>query len=109
MKINMGRRIREKRMETGLTQLELATKLNIDARTISSWENNRTEPKMFQVQQMCKILDCDEYELTGMQQTVEAYTLSQTDKTILELYNKLSAENKNKLLLYMIELGREDD
>lgn len=113
MKINMGRRLKELRIKKGMTQLGLAKKMDVDARTISSWENNRTEPKMYQIQKLCSFLDCDEYELTGIATTDTtkdaSVIFSSTDVTILELYHKLSAENKNKLLVYMIELGQGEN
>ena len=42
----IGDNIRRLREEKGMSQSELAKKLFISDKTISSWEVNRTEPKM---------------------------------------------------------------
>ena len=39
MDINLGIKIRELRKKRGLTQEELAVKLNISSQAISKWEN----------------------------------------------------------------------
>lgn len=105
MKLHIGKYIREQRFLNNLTQADLARLMKVDARTISSWETDRTEPKQHQVQQLCKIFDCSQYDLTGIP-TASAQTLSITpqDKAILELYHSLNDEQKNKALLYMLGL-----
>lgn len=104
MKLNIGDKIREQRFKNNLTQSELGAKLHVDARTISSWEKNRTEPKQAQIQQMSKIFGCKDYELTGlgsMEFVVPEFN------AVVELYNSLPPEKQNKALLYMLELKME--
>ena len=40
----IGRRLRDARMEMGLTQAEAATELGVDRRAVSSWECGRAMP-----------------------------------------------------------------
>lgn len=54
----LGDNIRKLRELRGLTQEELAKKLNVSRTTMSSWEINRTEPSSGQITQMSKILGC---------------------------------------------------
>ena len=49
MNINLGMKIRELRKKNGLTQEDMAEKLNITAQAISKWENNTCYPDMAQI------------------------------------------------------------
>ena len=42
-------RLRELRNKSGLTQIEIATKLNVSGQTILNWENGIYEPKINQL------------------------------------------------------------
>lgn len=42
----IGDDIRKLREEMGMSQADLAKKLSISDKTVSSWEVNRTEPKL---------------------------------------------------------------
>ena len=53
------------RNEVGLTQEELASKMGISQKTISSWETNRTIPTMGDVLSLCRVLGCTMEKLTG--------------------------------------------
>lgn len=44
MNIEIGKKIKTLRLQKGMTQEELATKLNISSQAISKWENNVTMP-----------------------------------------------------------------
>ncbi len=49
MDMNLGNRISELRMAKKLSQEELAKKVFVSNKTISSWELNRTEPDLLKV------------------------------------------------------------
>lgn len=55
--IKIGQFIQEKRKEKGLTQNDLADKLNISNRAISKWENGVCLPDASNMQELCRILD----------------------------------------------------
>ena len=44
--MNIGDTISKLRKEKGITQQDLASKLNVSPKTISSWENNRNIPSI---------------------------------------------------------------
>lgn len=56
-----------KRLRTNakLTQNELALKMGVSSKTISSWEVGRTEPSMGDIATLCKFLNCTQGELIG--------------------------------------------
>ena len=53
------------RSEAGLTQEELAKKIGISQKTVSSWETGRTFPTMGDVISLCRTLNCTMERLTG--------------------------------------------
>lgn len=55
--MNLGNRIANLRKEKGLTQQELANKLFVTDKTVSSWEANRTEPNLEIIIRLSEILE----------------------------------------------------
>ena len=55
--IKIGKFIKKKRKEKGLTQSELAEKLDVTDRAISKWENGNCIPDISNIQELCKILN----------------------------------------------------
>ena len=56
--MHIGDRISELRLSKKLSQEELAKKLFVSNKTISSWETNRTEPGLEIIVKLSEILDC---------------------------------------------------
>lgn len=54
--VKIGKFISEKRKERGMTQFELAEKLNITDRSISKWETGACLPDAYNMLELCKIL-----------------------------------------------------
>ena len=57
--MDIGGIIRQFRKANNLKQSELAAKLHVTPQAISSWEKNRTQPKMEMIEDMCKIFNCN--------------------------------------------------
>lgn len=55
--MNLGNRIANLRREKGLTQQELANKLFVTDKTVSSWEDSRTEPNLEIIIRLSEILE----------------------------------------------------
>lgn len=53
----LGDRLKEIRKAKNISQQDLADKLFVSDKTVSSWENNRTEPNLDMVVKTCDILD----------------------------------------------------
>lgn len=105
------------RQRANLTQEELATKLNISQKTISSWEIGRSDPTMKQIYTLCNILDCPLEDLTDTRRrkigeiTKEDIYIKLNDLSISEL-NEL--KNAVEVKIYerekyaMIEAEKHD-
>ena len=87
----IGDRLRVLREEHGLSQKDLAKKLGKSQETISSWENNRTFPKMKQLKELCDLYDCTYESLTGIKQH------DQSDITLDDILVKMKDFDVNDL------------
>lgn len=56
-------RVKEYREKMGLTQAQLADKLNVDRSVISIWERGKGTPCKKHRAMLCAILQCTEMEL----------------------------------------------
>lgn len=52
------------RKQRGWTQIDLSLKADINPKTLSSYENGRTEPNLGEVVKLCKVFDCSIAHLT---------------------------------------------
>lgn len=57
--------LRDYRKASGLKQSELAEKIGVSQKTVSSWETGRTEPTMKDVASICSLLDVSVDQLAG--------------------------------------------
>ena len=55
----------KRRKQMGWTQIDLGIKADINPKTLSSYENGRTEPSLGEVVKLCKVFDCSIASLTG--------------------------------------------
>lgn len=98
----LGRRIRRRRKELGITQVEFAMSLNLseDSRAmISKWENGLALPTTALIPDICKILCCDvgylfgEYELP----TRELSDISAETGLSVEAINELRSTKESPI------------
>ncbi|KZN99393.1 helix-turn-helix domain-containing protein [Pseudobacillus badius] len=61
----INNRIRELRKKSGLTQKELADKVNVSPQVISNWERRYTNPDYDDVKKLAEIFDCSSDYLLG--------------------------------------------
>lgn len=52
------------RAEMALTQGELASRIGVSQKTVSSWEVGRSEPTMKEITKLCHLFDCTLEDLT---------------------------------------------
>ena len=97
--IKIGRFIATRRKEVGLTQLELAEKLNISDRAISKWETGKSLPDASIMIELCEILGIGINELFYG----EMINMNENDKKYDEiiLAMKKEQEDSTKRLLSM--------
>ena len=97
--IKIGRFIATRRKEVGLTQLELAEKLNISDRAVSKWETGKSLPDASIMIELCEILGIGINELFYG----EMINMNENDKKYDEiiLAMKKEQEDSTKRLLSM--------
>lgn len=96
--MSIGKNIKTLRNQRNMTQGELADKLNVTNKAVSSWENDRTEPNMGMIEQMCRVFQCTKTEL------IDGATANTPDNMTTELmqkFSKLSPEQQDNVLQYI--------
>lgn len=64
--------LRKLREQAGMTQQELADKLDVSRVAVGSWENGRARPRLDKLSQLASVLKTTEYSLlNGTEQTAE--------------------------------------
>lgn len=81
---SIAENIARRRKELGMTQKELAEKLNISDKTLSRWETDKQVPDALSIPEIAKALDLSINELYGMKETIQ-----EANATANELENKI--------------------
>ncbi len=90
------------RKEKGLTQAQLAEKLNITNRAVSKWETGKSIPDAAIMLDLCKILDISVNELlSGERIAMENYQ-KRAEENLVELQQK--ADNAPRSLNFLVKL-----
>ena len=89
------------RIQNGWQQQDLAAKMGINAKTISSWETGRTEPNLGQLAKLAKVLNCSMDTLAGGE------TRSVKDITTEEVYTKINSMTNRRELIYIKNLSEQ--
>ena len=89
--LNIGKRLKDARIESGYSQEQVAEQLDVSRQTISSWENGRTFPDIVSVVSLSDIYD------------VSLDALIKGDEKMLEhLEESTNIVKSNKKLLFAI-------
>lgn len=80
------------RKQRGWTQIDLGIKADINPKTLSSYENGRTEPNLGEVVKLCKVFDCSIAYLTDTKEREPG------DITVEDIMFKLPSLSKDELL-----------
>lgn len=99
--MNYGERISNLRKNKNMTQEELASKLYVTDKTVSSWESSRTEPSMEMIIKLSEILECStSYLLHGsnLKDNVEMEIKIKLSKEEYDSLNKTMKREGNFLL-----------
>lgn len=63
--MEFGEKLRSLRAKAGLTQLEIAEKLDVSAAAIGAWENGRAKPRLTKLGQLAELLGTSAADLMG--------------------------------------------
>lgn len=97
--IKIGKFIAERRKAAGLTQMQLAEKLNITDRAISKWETGKTMPDSSIMLVLCEILKISVNDLlSGEVVTMENYN-NELENKIVELMKQKEESDRRLLTL----------
>ncbi len=102
--IKIGKFIAERRRNQGLTQMQLAEKLNITDRAISKWECGRSLPDSSIMLELCAILEITVNDLlSGELVSMDNYN-KELERNLIELM-KQKEENDKRLLVFETVIG----
>ena len=105
--LSIGSRIKERREELGITQIELATRLGVSKGAIGNYETDANSPKASIMYKIFDILQCDANYLyqdeIGERETIVP---PKNERTILSLIRQLNVEGQEKLIDYADDLVR---
>lgn len=100
----MGKFISSCRKDKGLTQMQLAEKLNITNRAVSKWETGKSIPDASVMLELCEILDISVTELlSGERIAMENYP-RKADENLVGMKKETEAANKAARIGYGITL-----
>lgn len=88
-----GRIIRQYRMARGFTQKELAYMMHVSEKTISSWEVDRTEPNIGNIEALAVCLGVKKSALIGEELTEQ--NLSAKEMALLTAYRLASKDTRS--------------
>ena len=100
----IGKFIFELRKERGLTQQELANKLNVTDRAVSHWENGRSIPDISLLQPLAKELNISIQELLNGERNLKSINKKSDDIEILIKYLIEIREHYNFKKLIILSL-----
>lgn len=103
------------RKASGLTQKELAKKLNVAPTAISAWEVDRNKPLMDNIEKMSEIFHIKKSELLGdtlieLSQSISQAAQEAPDELLEELtanYTRLDLKRRERLVVASSELVKE--
>lgn len=92
------------RKSENLNQEEIAKKFNLTRSTISDWENERSEPNIYQLTELAKHFSCSVDYLLGLEDDFAVKTsgqstdLSRDEQRLLRAFNVLDNITREKLI-----------
>ena len=87
-KFKVGNFFAELRKEKGLTQFELAEKINVTDKAVSKWENGKCLPEMEQLKKLAKLYNI----------TIDELILGERVNDSNNIHEEVTVENYNKIL-----------
>lgn len=98
----IGKFIANCRKEKGLTQMQLAEKLNITNRAVSKWETGKSCPDTSIMMELCTILEITVNELlSGERITMDEYQ-KKAEENLIELQEKKTKAQKMRKRIELI-------
>lgn len=94
-----GNRIKNRRKEMQLTQIDIYNKCGIRSGALSRIENGTSVPSVILFYRIAQILECDmQWLLTGNSPDMKTSEFSKNEETLLEGFRELSEDEQEELL-----------
>ena len=94
----IGDKIRQRRLELGLTQIQLSEKTDIKKNTISNYENNITSPSEENLIRLINALKCDaNFLFEDEMNIIKTDRFSFNEKTLIKKYRTLDKYGKQAI------------
>ena len=92
--MEIGKKLKNARIEAGLTQEKAAEKIDVSRQTISNWENEKSYPDIISVIKMSECYDVSlDYLLKGEQKMKSYYDYLEESTNVVK-----SNANRNKII-----------
>lgn len=99
--MTVGDNIRSYRIANGMLQEHLAKAMGVSKQTVSSWETNRTEPNIGNIETLARIFGCSKLDLIGpdyIASLQQDYEKTRQENVIIEAFRKSDETTKNIIL-----------
>lgn len=107
MPIYFGKKIREARKAAGLTQRELATKINVSNTSISNWEKDLSRPDPDTIQHLCWALNVQPNYFFAIE--VSEKPLINDDEELTEYIQMLKTRPECRMLFQLSKNATKED
>lgn len=97
-------RLKKYRTDLDMKQDELADKIGVSQKTISSWEVGRSEPTMREIAKLCKVLDCTVEDLTDTRVRRVGEITMQDIMVKIDTLNKDELRDLNEQIEHRMEI-----
>lgn len=100
MKSSIGQRLKERRLELGITQKEVEKYTSLSSGNISCIENNQYKPSAEALIKLSEIYDCStDWILKGSEKDQNMFVVRTKDEVnLIENYRKLIEKDKKEIL-----------
>lgn len=100
--VKIGNFIKECRKELGITQYELADKLNVSFKTISKWECGKGLPDVSLLLPLCNELKISVNELLSGERLLNEEYKEKAEDNLIDIIKKEREENKKKIMIEVL-------
>ncbi len=104
--MSIGSRIKQRREELGITQIELAAMIGVTKGAIGNYETDSNSPKASIMYRIFNALKCDANFLYQDDIKENDLCISKNECTLMEMFNQMNDEGQAKLLDYADDLVR---
>lgn len=103
--IKIGNFIADRRKNAGLTQMQLAEKLNITDRAVSKWERGKAMPDASIMLELCDILNITVTDLLNGEEVIMENYNKEMENKLIEIVKEKQAADKRLLRLEWVVGG----